>query len=201
MAALQAERGYGLSCGRLGRGTRVSVFHVKLTESALRAFESYQACKVRGGGRGTAPARGLWPEPRGGAVGLWGGVVLWSRGGGGSAPCGAGADFGDGPRFGGLKAVGGVGCALRLRLRLGGFLASPCGRCRGVGVSPCPPPGGGRGGFLASGKPRGGREASCAPWGCPGKRGGVRGLRCRSPPRKWPWSDGGGGVPSPPPPR
>ncbi|KAM3656730.1 RNA polymerase II elongation factor ELL isoform X1 [Ammospiza caudacuta] len=45
MAALQAERGYGLSCGRLGRGTRVSVFHVKLTESALRAFESYQACK------------------------------------------------------------------------------------------------------------------------------------------------------------
>ena len=61
MAALQAERGYGLSCGRLGRGTRVSVFHVKLTESALRAFESYQACKVRGGGRGTAPARGLWP--------------------------------------------------------------------------------------------------------------------------------------------
>ncbi|XP_027328188.1 RNA polymerase II elongation factor ELL isoform X1 [Anas platyrhynchos] len=45
MAALQAERGYGLSCGRLGRGTRVSVFHVKLTESALRAFESYQASK------------------------------------------------------------------------------------------------------------------------------------------------------------
>ncbi|OPJ86695.1 hypothetical protein AV530_006814 [Patagioenas fasciata monilis] len=45
MAALQAECGYGLSCGRLGRGTRVSVFHVKLTESALRAFESYQACK------------------------------------------------------------------------------------------------------------------------------------------------------------
>ncbi|XP_019368722.1 PREDICTED: RNA polymerase II elongation factor ELL [Gavialis gangeticus] len=27
MAALQAERGYGLSCGRLGRGTRLSVFH------------------------------------------------------------------------------------------------------------------------------------------------------------------------------
>lgn len=47
MAALQAERGYGLSCGRLGRGTRLSVFHVKLTDSAVRAFEAYQACKVR----------------------------------------------------------------------------------------------------------------------------------------------------------
>uniref|UniRef100_A0ACB8F1N3 Uncharacterized protein n=1 Tax=Sphaerodactylus townsendi TaxID=933632 RepID=A0ACB8F1N3_9SAUR len=45
MAAL-AERGYALSCGRLGRGTRVSVFHVKLTESALRAFEAYQERKV-----------------------------------------------------------------------------------------------------------------------------------------------------------
>ncbi|XP_063003344.1 RNA polymerase II elongation factor ELL isoform X2 [Elgaria multicarinata webbii] len=45
MAALAAERGYALSCGRLGRGTRVSVFHVKLTESALRAFEAYQGRK------------------------------------------------------------------------------------------------------------------------------------------------------------
>ncbi|XP_005279053.1 RNA polymerase II elongation factor ELL [Chrysemys picta bellii] len=45
MAALQAERGYGLSCGRLGRGTRVSVFHVKLTDSAVRAFEGYQGSK------------------------------------------------------------------------------------------------------------------------------------------------------------
>ncbi|XP_060131328.1 RNA polymerase II elongation factor ELL isoform X1 [Zootoca vivipara] len=44
MAAL-AEGGYALSCGRLGRGTRVSVFHVKLTDSALRAFEAYQGRK------------------------------------------------------------------------------------------------------------------------------------------------------------
>nr|XP_060640882.1 RNA polymerase II elongation factor ELL [Anolis sagrei ordinatus] len=42
MAALAEERGYALSCGRLGRGVRLSVFHVKLTESALRAFEAYQ---------------------------------------------------------------------------------------------------------------------------------------------------------------
>ncbi|XP_066492344.1 RNA polymerase II elongation factor ELL [Tiliqua scincoides] len=44
MAAL-AERSFSLSCGRLGRGTRVSVFHVKLTDSALRAFEAYQGRK------------------------------------------------------------------------------------------------------------------------------------------------------------
>ncbi|XP_013924387.1 PREDICTED: RNA polymerase II elongation factor ELL [Thamnophis sirtalis] len=44
MAAL-TERGYVLSCGRLGRGTRISVFHVKLTDSALRAFEAFQGRK------------------------------------------------------------------------------------------------------------------------------------------------------------
>ncbi|KAM9688458.1 RNA polymerase II elongation factor ELL [Trichechus inunguis] len=43
MAALKESRSYGLSCGRLGDGSRVSVFHVKLTDSALRAFESYRA--------------------------------------------------------------------------------------------------------------------------------------------------------------
>ncbi|XP_072261137.1 RNA polymerase II elongation factor ELL isoform X2 [Pyxicephalus adspersus] len=43
MAALKEERSYGLSCGRVGG--RVSVFHVKLTDSALRAFESYQNCQ------------------------------------------------------------------------------------------------------------------------------------------------------------
>ncbi|XP_068090003.1 RNA polymerase II elongation factor ELL isoform X2 [Hyperolius riggenbachi] len=43
MAALQEERSYGLSCGRVGG--RVSVYHVKLTDSALRAFESYQNCQ------------------------------------------------------------------------------------------------------------------------------------------------------------
>ncbi|XP_018412985.1 PREDICTED: RNA polymerase II elongation factor ELL isoform X2 [Nanorana parkeri] len=43
MAALKEERSYGLSCGRVGG--RVSVFHVKLTDSALRAFESYQSCQ------------------------------------------------------------------------------------------------------------------------------------------------------------
>lgn len=43
MAALKEGRSYGLSCGRVSDGSKVSVFHVKLTDSALRAFESYRA--------------------------------------------------------------------------------------------------------------------------------------------------------------
>ncbi|XP_076880664.1 RNA polymerase II elongation factor ELL isoform X2 [Brachyhypopomus gauderio] len=45
MAALKEEQCYGLSCGRVSNGTNVSVFHVKLTDSALRAFEDYQSSK------------------------------------------------------------------------------------------------------------------------------------------------------------
>ncbi|EFB19123.1 hypothetical protein PANDA_000556, partial [Ailuropoda melanoleuca] len=43
MAALKEARSYGLSCGRVSDGSKVSVFHVKLTDSALRAFESYRS--------------------------------------------------------------------------------------------------------------------------------------------------------------
>ncbi|XP_067318065.1 RNA polymerase II elongation factor ELL-like isoform X2 [Anolis sagrei] len=57
MAALVEERGYALSCGRLGRGLRLSVFHVKLTESALRAFEAYQ-----GGERARKDSAALKPS-------------------------------------------------------------------------------------------------------------------------------------------
>uniref|UniRef100_A0A8C4GKE7 Elongation factor RNA polymerase II n=1 Tax=Dicentrarchus labrax TaxID=13489 RepID=A0A8C4GKE7_DICLA len=46
MAALKEEQCYGLSCGRVSNGSNVSVFHVKLTDSALRAFEGYQSGKV-----------------------------------------------------------------------------------------------------------------------------------------------------------
>ncbi|XP_018583803.1 RNA polymerase II elongation factor ELL isoform X1 [Scleropages formosus] len=45
MAALKEEQCYGLSCGRVSNGSNVSVFHVKLTDSALKAFESYQGSK------------------------------------------------------------------------------------------------------------------------------------------------------------
>lgn len=46
MATLKEEQCYGLSCGRLSNGSNTSIFHVKLTDSALRAIESYQSSKV-----------------------------------------------------------------------------------------------------------------------------------------------------------
>lgn len=48
MAALKEDQSYGLSCGRVSDGSKVSVFHVKLTDSALRAFETYRASQVSG---------------------------------------------------------------------------------------------------------------------------------------------------------
>uniref|UniRef100_A0A8C6P8P8 Elongation factor for RNA polymerase II n=1 Tax=Nothobranchius furzeri TaxID=105023 RepID=A0A8C6P8P8_NOTFU len=47
MAALKEEQCYGLSCGRVSNGSNVTVFHVKLTDSALRAFEGFQSSKVQ----------------------------------------------------------------------------------------------------------------------------------------------------------
>uniref|UniRef100_A0A3P9NV47 Elongation factor RNA polymerase II n=1 Tax=Poecilia reticulata TaxID=8081 RepID=A0A3P9NV47_POERE len=46
MAALKEEQCYGLSCGRVSNGSNVTVFHVKLTDSALRALEGFQSSKV-----------------------------------------------------------------------------------------------------------------------------------------------------------
>lgn len=43
MVALKDARSYG--CGHVSDGSRVS-FHVKLTDSALKAFESYRAHQV-----------------------------------------------------------------------------------------------------------------------------------------------------------
>ncbi|XP_062868719.1 RNA polymerase II elongation factor ELL [Trichomycterus rosablanca] len=45
MAALKEEQYYGLSCGRVSDGSNISVYHVKLTDSALRALEDYQSSK------------------------------------------------------------------------------------------------------------------------------------------------------------
>ncbi|XP_069783936.1 RNA polymerase II elongation factor ELL isoform X2 [Narcine bancroftii] len=45
MATLKEKQSYGLSCGKLSSGSKVSVLHVKLTDSALRALEAYQNCK------------------------------------------------------------------------------------------------------------------------------------------------------------
>ena len=48
-AGLREEQRYGLSCGRLGQD-HITVLHVKLTETAIRALETYQSHKVRPGG-------------------------------------------------------------------------------------------------------------------------------------------------------
>uniref|UniRef100_A0A452REB0 RNA polymerase II elongation factor ELL N-terminal domain-containing protein n=1 Tax=Ursus americanus TaxID=9643 RepID=A0A452REB0_URSAM len=47
MAVAVAEQRYGLSCGRLGQDN-ITVLHVKLTETAIRALETYQSHKVSG---------------------------------------------------------------------------------------------------------------------------------------------------------
>lgn len=44
-AGLREEQRYGLSCGRLGQD-HITVLHVKLTETAIRALETYQSHKV-----------------------------------------------------------------------------------------------------------------------------------------------------------
>lgn len=45
MAALSEDGRYGLNCGQHS-ADRVTVLHVKLTETALRAIESHQKCTV-----------------------------------------------------------------------------------------------------------------------------------------------------------
>lgn len=45
MASLSEDESYGLNCGTQG-ADRVTVLHVKLTETALRAIENYQVCTV-----------------------------------------------------------------------------------------------------------------------------------------------------------
>uniref|UniRef100_A0A1Y7VKD2 Elongation factor for RNA polymerase II 2 n=1 Tax=Mus musculus TaxID=10090 RepID=A0A1Y7VKD2_MOUSE len=43
-AGLREEQRYGLACGRLGQDN-ITVLHVKLTETAIRALETYQSHK------------------------------------------------------------------------------------------------------------------------------------------------------------
>lgn len=45
MAALSEDGSYGLNCGQQDAG-RVTVLHVKLTETALKAIERHQKCSV-----------------------------------------------------------------------------------------------------------------------------------------------------------
>uniref|UniRef100_A0A8C9FDD5 RNA polymerase II elongation factor ELL N-terminal domain-containing protein n=1 Tax=Pavo cristatus TaxID=9049 RepID=A0A8C9FDD5_PAVCR len=48
MASLREGGRYAVSCGKAADS--VSVLHVKLTETAVRALESYQSRKVRAAG-------------------------------------------------------------------------------------------------------------------------------------------------------
>uniref|UniRef100_A0A3B4XWV5 Elongation factor for RNA polymerase II 2 n=1 Tax=Seriola lalandi dorsalis TaxID=1841481 RepID=A0A3B4XWV5_SERLL len=58
MAALSEDGRYGLNCGQQS-ADRVTVLHVKLTETALRAIESYQNCMNVPSSRPTIQFKGL----------------------------------------------------------------------------------------------------------------------------------------------
>lgn len=48
MAALRQEHRYGLSCGKINKNTpNQTLYHVKLTDTAIRTLETYQNLKVR----------------------------------------------------------------------------------------------------------------------------------------------------------
>ncbi|NP_001077281.2 RNA polymerase II elongation factor ELL2 [Danio rerio] len=57
MAALCEDGTYGLNCGR--KSDKISVLHVKLTESAFKALESYQNCKNAPSTQATIRFQGL----------------------------------------------------------------------------------------------------------------------------------------------
>ncbi|KAB5549249.1 hypothetical protein PHYPO_G00065250 [Pangasianodon hypophthalmus] len=57
MAALSEDGRYGLNCGR--NADRITVLHVKLTETAIRALENYQNCKNVPSSRPTIHFQGL----------------------------------------------------------------------------------------------------------------------------------------------
>lgn len=47
MAALRQEHRYGLSCGKNNKNIpNKTIFHVKLTDTAIRTLEAYQNLKV-----------------------------------------------------------------------------------------------------------------------------------------------------------
>lgn len=48
MASLRQEHRYGLSCGKnIKNSPNRTLYHVKLTDTAIRALEAYQNLKVR----------------------------------------------------------------------------------------------------------------------------------------------------------
>lgn len=52
MAALRQEHRYGLSCGKINKNSpNQTLYHVKLTDTAIRTLEAYQNLKVRADSR------------------------------------------------------------------------------------------------------------------------------------------------------
>uniref|UniRef100_A0A667WN98 RNA polymerase II elongation factor ELL N-terminal domain-containing protein n=1 Tax=Myripristis murdjan TaxID=586833 RepID=A0A667WN98_9TELE len=48
MAALRQEHRYGLSCGKINKNTpNKTLYHVKLTDTAIRTLEAYQNLKAQ----------------------------------------------------------------------------------------------------------------------------------------------------------
>lgn len=88
-AGLREEQRYGLSCGRLGQDN-TTVLHVKLTETAIRALETYQSHEVSWAVGRAREGRGCPSPPRRASPChrhlAWG---RWSRGSP-SAPAAAG---------------------------------------------------------------------------------------------------------------
>lgn len=81
-AGLREEQRYGLACGRLGQDN-ITVLHVKLTETAIRALETYQSHKVSGGPGSSRRGGGHCAVCRVPGV--------WRRAGGALAPAAASA--------------------------------------------------------------------------------------------------------------
>lgn len=98
-AGLREEQRYGLACGRLGQDN-ITVLHVKLTETAIRALETYQSHKVSGR---PGSARG-----GGGHCAFCRAPGAWRRAGGALAPAAASA-----PAEGSEASPGGADAAVR----------------------------------------------------------------------------------------
>lgn len=108
-AGLREEQRYGLACGRLGQDN-ITVLHVKLTETAIRALETYQSHKVSGGPGALREAAATAPSVRPLARRRWGAGCRCCLGARGAERSGAAGDAdaaGTRARAGGRAAPGG----------------------------------------------------------------------------------------------
>lgn len=105
-AGLREEQRYGLACGRLGQDN-ITVLHVKLTETAIRALETYQSHKVSGGPGALREAAATAPSVRPLARRRWGAGCRCCLGARGAERSGAGRPGTPTPRGRGRGRAGG----------------------------------------------------------------------------------------------